>query len=871
MWNAGSGNEIVSNLEFLFLTAQASETSVFRPLFKRNDQDHFVPFVTCKFLPRLSLHPIKGLGPNTTRAKTGFCLRNDANNLKLYFDVLSPGRAQITLSNRGPYPIRNGKWAIYICLLGIIQEQQLTNNPAGYVLPGGSNLKITHLSGCLYQLEPLSQFQAIAPGDLIKVQFNTTLVRVRSNLTPNWYIASEGLEPRTIANTAGEDLSFVFSFDKLTWDSFGAPSATDLGRSPYMVIPTPDVVFITDKTKKVSVEKDWRVYGEKGLENEVNFLAKKFGLKVSSGDDPNTSKTIKLSLMPPKSNQRFSSTAHESYQLQVDESMQNTIIISGGGPTGVFYGVQTLLALMDDQGLVPQVSIKDSPRFSYRGLMVDVGRNFMPKREILKLLDAMAMYKMNKFHFHLSENEGWRLEIPGLEELAQIGSKRCHDLQEKTCILSQLGSGPDTSTSGTGYYTTEDYIEILRHATARHIQVIPELDFPGHSHAAIKSMIVRHDRLMQQGRPRKAKEFILNEFHDQSRYFSVQHFTDGVVNPCLNSTYAFLDHVISALVSMHRDIQPLTLYHFGGDEVAWGVWKGSPACDRLANASSKSEEQIKKDLIEYFIKKVSQITEKNGLDFGGWGDAFFGGKDDLTNRSTFENKDVYAYYWSMSNDTKNLGVTLLGGYKVVLTPPDCLYLDHPYEPDFEERGLYWATDYTDTQKVFEYSPNEHIEYENSRNGLANLLGIEGSFWGETVRTADQMFSMLFPRLLALAERAWHKASWENIPNTDERDRKRKDDWVWFANTVAHRELGRLDEMGVTYHVTPPGARMIDGKLQVKTALLGVKIEYSTDEGVTWNDVTKETKVNGEIRLRSRSADHKRYSRLVKFEAPNHPK
>ena len=142
----------------------------------------------------------------------GLCqadIDNMATNLNLYFDVLSPGRAQITLFNRGTQPIRKAKWAIYICLLGIIQEQQLTNNPRGYVLPGGSNLKITHLSGCLYKLEPVGHFQLIAPEDRLKVQFNTTLIRARSNLTPNWYVASEGLEPRIIANTAGEDLSFV--------------------------------------------------------------------------------------------------------------------------------------------------------------------------------------------------------------------------------------------------------------------------------------------------------------------------------------------------------------------------------------------------------------------------------------------------------------------------------------------------------------------------------------------------------------------------------------------------------------------------------------------------------------------------------------
>lgn len=205
---------------------------------------------------------------------------------------------------------------------------------------------------------------------------------------------------------------------------------------------------------------------------------------------------------------------------------------------------------------------------------------------------------------------------------------------------------------------------MLRHATERHIQVIPEFDFPGHSHAAIKSMIARHDRLVKQGNEKEAKRFLLSDFQDQSRYLSVQHFTDVVVNPCINSTYAFVDHVMSALVRMHSDIQPLTLYHFGGDEVAWGVWKGPPACGRVANASNKNEEQIKKELIERFVEKVSQITKTHGLNLGGWGDVFFGGKDVLTKRRTFKNKDVYAYFWRMSNDIRNLEVTLSGGYKV---------------------------------------------------------------------------------------------------------------------------------------------------------------------------------------------------------------
>ena len=126
-------------------------------------------------------------------------------------------------------------------------------------------------------------------------------------------------------------------------------------------------------------------------------------------------------LVMPEDEQKLLSvqSSSESYQLQVNPSEQ-LIKITGTGNAGVFYGVQTLLSIMEDQGSVPEVSIKDSPRFSYRGLMVDVVRNFQPKNEIMKLLDVMAMYKMNKFHFHLSDNEGWRLEIPGIEELTSV-------------------------------------------------------------------------------------------------------------------------------------------------------------------------------------------------------------------------------------------------------------------------------------------------------------------------------------------------------------------------------------------------------------------------------------------------------------------
>ena len=151
------------------------------------------------------------------------------------------------------------------------------------------------------------------------------------------------------------------------------------------------------------------------------FCLDKLGLKVSSSID-SSSKTILLTLAPvafESNKDQFPSTANDSYSLEVGDSKE-MITITGQSSSGVFYGIQTLLALMNERGEVTAVSIKDSPRFSYRGLMVDVARNFKSKQDIMKVLDAMAMYKMNKFHFHLSDSEGWRLEIPELEELTTV-------------------------------------------------------------------------------------------------------------------------------------------------------------------------------------------------------------------------------------------------------------------------------------------------------------------------------------------------------------------------------------------------------------------------------------------------------------------
>jgi hexosaminidase len=211
------------------------------------------------------------------------------------------------------------------------------------------------------------------------------------------------------------------------------------------------------------------------------------------------------------------------------------VTIVGGNSAGAFYGLETLGALVSaDSKAIPQLKVDyDAPRYGYRGVQLDIARNFHGAAEVKKVIDQMAAYKLNALHLHLSDDEGWRIEIPGLPELTSIGGKRCHDLTEKTCLLPQLGAGPDSTTAGSGNLTRAEFVDIVKAATARYIEVIPEFDMPGHARAAIKAMNAKGDMT-----------YMLSDPMDKSKYESVQYYSDGAINACLDSTYTFVAKVM---------------------------------------------------------------------------------------------------------------------------------------------------------------------------------------------------------------------------------------------------------------------------------------------------------------------------------------
>ncbi|XP_076448694.1 uncharacterized protein LOC143285315 [Babylonia areolata] len=825
-------------------------------------------------------------------------------------DSLKTFRAQITLKNTGGQPIPAQGWVLYFTQPNLLEPDHYPY-PEGVVLPD-QGVRFRHIQGGLFSMELDAGFEPIPSGGTKIIRFLSENYSVaRTDVLPNWYLAKPGLEPRTVVNTAGEKLDWVEDFARVNqwkrydyktedaeghdrYDPYTAAAryrvneVEDLGRVGKHVLPSPVDMSVREDRHLNLLTKDWVIFSPPAFRSQAVMLGERLGINVVTRQPKSHAIVFREAAVTVTSEGGQDLGGPEAYSLKVDPG-EDMIEITASDPRGAFYGAMTLLNLKDEDGKVPEAHIVDAPRYEYRGVMLDVARNFHPVADVLRLLDLMAQYKLNKLHLHLTDDEGWRIQIPGLEELTEVGGRRCHDLDESQCLLPYLGSGPTPTPRGSGYYTVDDYRDILLYAAQRHIQVIPEIDMPGHGHAAIRAMEVRRSHMMAANNRTEAKRFALADEKDTSRYKSVQMFTDNAINPCLSSTYTFVTAVVTALKEAHKDLMPLTLFHFGGDEVARGAWSNSEACKKLASSPDYLVRGYK-DLKEYFGRQVSNITHQFGLDLAGWEDGVMERGSVPYDLATLDNSKVYAFAWDnvwawgVSNRAYRLANA---GFKVVMAQATHLYFDHPYEPDPEERGQYWATRFTSTRKTFSFMPSdlyanadvagsgdpvkrEELCGEDGKQCTElqkpeNIAGMQGHLWCEVVRTRQQADYMLFPRLLALAERAWHEPTWEReTTNQEAREREREVDWAEFANTLGYRELARLDRQGVEYRVPLPGAIVSDGRLLTNVEFPGLAVEYSEDGGTTWSEVSEDMALSpgSAILLRTRSASGGRYSRQV---------
>ncbi|KFI07920.1 family 20 glycosylhydrolase [Massilia sp. BSC265] len=539
-------------------------------------------------------------------------------------------------------------------------------------------------------------------------------------------------------------------------------------------------------------------------------------------------------------------TGMEAYLLDI---APGRVRIRGASPHGVFNGIQSLAQLLSPQGELPAGRVVDAPRFAYRGMMLDVARHFAGVGTVLRLLDCMASYKLNRFHFHLTDDEGWRLAIGALPELTAVGARRGVSLDGSPCLPPSFGSGADIDASaGSGFYTASEFITILRHAHARHIEVIPEFNMPGHARAAVTAMRARYLRLLAAGDREGAEAYLLSDPDDTSSYESVQLWHDNVICIALSSVDRFIDTVVGEVCMLYREAGvPLRVIHTGGDEVPPGAWLGSPRCRALmAERGWSSVQQLHDD----FLERCRAILARHGVEFAGWDEtALVREGERLLPNPRFAGPDFHVYVWNNAwgSGQEDCAFRLANaGYDVVLSNAANLYFDLAYAKHPQEPGYYWAG-FVGARNAFGFCPldvgaipsvdpmGRTLEGGTLQAldgaGRNRIAGLQGQLWGENARSRARLEYLALPRLIALSERAWAPdPGWQDIPDPQQRAGAALRDWNEFANRLGRRELPRLDRAPRPwdYRLPPPGAVLREGWLHVNVALPGLAVHYTLD-------------------------------------------
>jgi hexosaminidase len=462
----------------------------------------------------------------------------------------------------------------------------------------------------------------------------------------------------------------------------------------------------------------------------------------------------------------------EGYELVVEKER---VAIIGGGAAGVFYGMQTLFQLLPAEPQaggecsVQCLEVKDRPRFTWRGMHLDVGRHFFPKEFIKKYIDLMAAYKLNTFHWHLTEDQGWRIEIKHYPLLTTIGSRRKETM--------------DDHTPHGGFYTQEDIREVVRYAQSRFITVVPEIEMPGHSLAALAA----YPELSCSGGP-----------------FTVG--TEwGVFNDvyCAGSekTFEFLENVLSEVTALF----PGPYVHIGGDECPKLRWKNCKRCqDRIQNEHLKDEDELQ----SYFIRRVEKILNARGKRLLGW--------DEILEGGLAPNATVMSW-----RGTEGGVQAAKLGHDVVMTPTSRCYFDY-YQGMFGEPQAIGG--FLPIDSVYGYEP---CAEELSGDEAKHILGAQGNMWTEYMPDTRQVEYMLLPRMLALSEVVWSQ--------------KGVRDWKDFTGRL-DRHYCRLAAWDVNFRVPPPlgsSGRVVmfrDTSIVLKSSIAGSEIRYTLDG----QDPTKES-------------------------------
>jgi hexosaminidase len=568
------------------------------------------------------------------------------------------------------------------------------------------------------------------------------------------------------------------------------------GQNVYNIIPRPDTLearsgqfFINSETKIVLQTADPSTASiAKILADQLAVVTgTKMFIEVSTQQQRTDTKTkLPAPIQDLKNTIVFSRPNilmnEENYGLTIDP---NTIYLSASSAKGYFYALQTLFQLLPPEvfeskkvnGMawtVPAVRIVDKPRYQYRGLMLDVGRHFMPISFIKKMIDQLALHKMNTLHWHLTEDQGWRIEIKKYPKLTQIGSVR-----EET-ILGKLSYTQPITFDGkphSGFYTQDEIRDLVAYAESKFITIIPEIEMPGHALAALAA----YPELGCSGGP-----------YTVGKNWGV---IEDVFCPYEN-TFKFLEDVLSEVIELF----PSKYIHIGGDECPKITWKQSKFCQDLIKQQKLKDEH---ELQSYFIKRIDTFLSSKGKKLIGWDEILEGGLS--PNATVMSWRGVQGGIDAAKQN-----------HDVIMTPNTHVYIDyyqsHPVTEPLAIGG------FLPLEKVYSYEPTPS---ELNAEQAKRVLGTQINLWTEYVPTPEQAEYMIFPRLSAISEVAWSQASAKN--------------WNDFARRIEnHFKIFDYQKINYSKAIYDIKETLVQNKapqsneLKLESYLQGAEVRYTID-------------------------------------------
>ena len=457
------------------------------------------------------------------------------------------------------------------------------------------------------------------------------------------------------------------------------------------------------------------------------------------------------------------SLAEEEYRLSVSH---DAVQIVGGGYGGVFNGVQTLFQLLPSEVYTKQMplpakvlgcNVADKPKFAYRGFMLDVARTFIEKDNVLRYIDYLAYHKINKLHWHLVDNQGWRVEIKAHPDLARVAGFRGGD----SPLRSTLGKWNEKYG---GYYTQEEIREVVAYAAVRNIEIIPEIDLPGHSEALLRiypNMLCNYTNT----------DLDINGNYDNR----------NVVCATKESNYRILEEILSEVCALF----PSEHFHIGGDEVNMSQWKRCPDCLAWLKKRGYTDGYKLEDM---FIGRIQTILAKYGKKPSVWNEAAFGGG---------LSKDAWVHGWKSPKICKQV---MAKGYPTIFMPQQFFYFD--MRQSEREPGAVWGGCF-DVRKVYSF---DFAKEGFTAEEVAQVKGFEAAAWSEAFlsqggdTSIDFIEYQTFPRICALAEHCWGKNG--------------GGEWEEFHNRLYSCHYDRMADMGINFRITPPEVKYENGLLSV---------------------------------------------------------